>query len=109
MKIYNKLVRDKIPEIISSTGKIAITRELDDEEYLRELNIKLQEEVKEYLEDNNVEELADIVEVIYGILNVKVVLPEDFEKIRRGKFEKRGGFDKKIFLEKVVETSETMI
>ena len=103
MKIYNKLVRDKIPDIINSDNRVAITRELDDSEYLNELNKKLQEEVKEYLEDNNVEELADIVEVIYGILNSKNVSIEEFEVIRKNKVDKRGAFNKKIFLEKVIE------
>ena len=64
-----------------------------------ELNKKLQEEVKEYLEDNNVEELADIVEVIYGILNSMDVSIEEFEKVRAEKVIKRGAFKKKIFLE----------
>ena len=106
MKIYNKLVRDKIPEIINSDRRVAITRKLDDEEFLKELNKKLQEEVKEYLEDNNVEELADIVEVIYGILNSKNISIEEFEKIRKNKVDKRGAFNKKIFLEKVIEAGE---
>ena len=103
MKIYNKLVRDKIPEIINSDNRVAITRTLDNEENLNELNKKLQEEVKEYLEDNNVEELADIVEVIYGILDSKNVSIEEFETIRLNKVNKKGAFDKKIFLEKVIE------
>lgn len=106
MKIYNKLVRDKIPEIINSEGRVAITRKLDDEEYLNELNQKLQEEVKEYLEENNVEELADIVEVIYGILNSKNVSIEEFEIIRKNKVDRRGTFKKKIFLEKIIEEEE---
>ncbi len=106
MKTYNKLVRDKIPEIINSDSRVAITRKLDDAEYLNELNKKLQEEVKEYLEDNNVEELADIVEVIYGILNSKNVSIEEFEIIRKNKVDKRGAFNKKIFLEKVIEAGE---
>ena len=72
-------------------------------EYLKELNKKLKEEVVEYLEDNNVEELADIVEVIYGILDVKNVSLDEFEKIRKDKVDKRGAFSKKIFLEKVIE------
>ena len=103
MKIYNKLVRDKIPEIINSDKRVAITRTLDNKEYLNELNKKLQEEVKEYLEDNNVEELADIVEVIYGILDSKNVSIEEFEAIRKNKIDKRGAFNEKIFLEKVIE------
>lgn len=99
MKIYNKLVRDKIIDIIEADGRIAKYRILDDNEYRQELNKKLQEEVKEYLEDNNVEELADIVEVIYGILNSMDVSIKEFEKIRMNKQEKRGAFEKKIYLE----------
>ena len=106
MKVYNKLVRDKIPEIINSDNRKAITRILNNEDYLDELNKKLQEEVKEYLEDNNVEELADIVEVVYGILNAKNITINQFENIRKGKVEKRGSFQEKIFLEKVFEDGE---
>lgn len=99
MKIYNKLVRDKITDIIETDGRISKYRILDDNEYRQELNKKLQEEVKEYLEDNNVEELADIVEVIYGILNSMDVSIKEFEKIRINKQEQRGAFEKKIYLE----------
>lgn len=101
MKTYNKLVRDKIPSIIERNGETPITRILNDEEYLKELNTKLQEEVNEYFADGNVEELADIVEVIYGLLDAKGVSLEAFEKIRIGKVEKRGAFKKRIFLESV--------
>ncbi|MBP3596209.1 MAG: nucleoside triphosphate pyrophosphohydrolase [Clostridia bacterium] len=106
MKVYNKLVRDKIPEIISADSRKAVTRILDDKEYLNELNKKLEEEVSEYFEDNNVEELADIVEVIYGILNAKNIGLEEFENIRQSKVDKRGAFQEKIFLEKVIEDGE---
>lgn len=99
MKIYNKLVRDKITEIIEADGRVAKYKILDDNEYRQELNKKLQEEVKEYLEDNNVEELADIVEVIYGILNSMNVSIQEFEKVRINKQEKRGAFEKRIYLE----------
>lgn len=99
MKIYNKLVRDKIIDIIEADGRVAKYRILDDNEYRQELNKKLQEEVKEYLEDNNVEELADIVEVIYGILNSMNVSIQEFEKVRINKQEKRGALEKKIYLE----------
>ena len=106
MKTYNKLVRDKIPDIINSKNEVAITRKLNDEEYFNELNKKLKEEVNEYLEDYSVEELADIVEVIYGILNSKNVSIEEFEIIRLNKVNKKGAFDKKIFLERVIEDKE---
>lgn len=99
MKIYNKLVRDKIIDIIEADRRVAKYRILDDNEYRQELNKKLQEEVKEYLEDNNVEELADIVEVIYGILNSMNVSIQEFEKVRINKQEKRGALEKKIYLE----------
>ena len=99
MKIYNKLVRDKIPEIIKSEGREVKARTLTNEEYKKELNKKLKEEVREYLENNNVEELADIVEVVYGILNSMDITIEEFEKIRKEKVKKRGAFNKKIFLE----------
>lgn len=99
MKVYNKLVRDKIPEIIKAEGRNVKTKVLNDKEYRDELNKKLQEEVKEYLEDNNIEELADIVEVIYGILNSMDISIEEFEKIRKDKEEKRGAFKEKVFLE----------
>ena len=66
-KIFNKLVRDKIPQVIENNGDKPYIKVLSDEENLKQLNIKLTEEVNEYLSDNNVEELADIVEVIYDI------------------------------------------
>lgn len=106
MKVYNKLVRDKIPEIITKDNKKAITKILNDEDYLTELNRKIQEEVKEYSESNNIEELADIVEVIYGILDAKNISIEEFENVRKSKVQKRGAFKEKIFLEKVIEDGE---
>lgn len=102
-KIYNKLVRDKIPEIIEKDNCIPITRILNDEEYIKELNKKLKEEINEYLEDDNTEELADVVEVIMQFLDSKNINIEDFEKIRKTKVEKRGAFKNKIFLEKSIE------
>lgn len=99
MKVYNKLVRDKIPDIIKEKdNRDCVTEVLDDENYLKELNKKLQEELKEYLESGEVEELADIEEVLRAILKTKKVSYENFEKVRKDKVEKRGAFDKKIFL-----------
>ena len=100
MKIYNKLVRDKIEEIMISNGAKPITRILSDEEYLKELNKKLLEEVKEYLESGEIEELADIEEVILAILNAKEKTKENLEEIRKNKVLKRGAFNKKLFLER---------
>ena len=99
MKIYNKLVRDKIPEIIASDNdKVCNIRIMEEEEYLVALNFKLEEELKEYLESGDVEELADLEEILRAILDVKKVSYEDFEKIRIAKANKRGAFKQKIFL-----------
>ena len=95
---YNKLVRDKIPEIILSKGDTPVTEVLSDDEYFKALNQKLQEEVAEYLEDFETEELADIIEVIFSIAEQKGVSRNDLEKIRAKKHEERGGFHKKINL-----------
>ena len=98
MKKFNKLVRDNIPEIIKENGETPTIRLLDDVEYERELNKKLQEEVKEYLEDGSVEELADIEEVLRALLTVKGVSYEEFNKMREAKCKRRGAFKDKVFL-----------
>ena len=101
MEMYNKLVRDNIPDIIRSNGENPVTRILSDEEYIVELNRKLLEEVNEYLNDNDTSEIADILEVIRAILDFNNISYEDMENIRIKKANKRGSFKEKIFLEKV--------
>ena len=97
MKVFNKLVRDKIPQIIESNGEQAKIRILNDEEYRAELNKKLLEEVAEYSADNNVEELADIVEVVYGILNSMGISIEEFETISKQRLTNEVHFKKEFF------------
>lgn len=101
--IYDKLVRDKIPEIIEKSGKQCKTEILSDEKYLEMIDKKLNEELAEYHEDQNIEELADLLEVIYAATKARGYSIEDLEKVRVKKVEKRGGFDKKILLIKVIE------
>lgn len=104
--VYNKLVRDKIPQIIEAQGKTANVRVLSDVEYQVMLNQKLHEEFLEYThanENNQVEELADLVEVVYAILESNGVSIEEFEKLRKEKIEGRGGFKEKLFLVSVEE------
>ena len=101
MQIYNKLVRDNIPQIIENNGEKPITRVLDNDEYGTQLKTKLQEEVNEFLQDESIEELADILEVVHGLLQYKGKTFDDLEKVRKDQFDKRGGFAKKIFLERV--------
>ena len=101
--IHNKLVRDKIPEIIEKSGKQAVCHVLSDDEYLLELDRKLNEECAEYQADKSIEELADMLEVIYSIAAARGSSVEELESVRRDKADKRGGFTGKIYLEKVVE------
>ena len=105
MPTYNKLVRDKIPNIIESTGKKFTTTILSDDEYLKELKKKSYEELEEYIATENneeaLEELADLLEVIHALANYHSSSIEELEQIRKEKVEKRGGFQEKIFLVKV--------
>ncbi|MBR6669961.1 MAG: nucleoside triphosphate pyrophosphohydrolase [Ruminococcus sp.] len=101
MIIHNKLVRDRIPEIIEKSGKTAYYRILNNEEYIEELDRKLNEECAEYKEDKSIEELADMLEVIYAIAQARGYSIEELEQVRAEKAEKRGGFTDRIYLEKV--------
>jgi predicted house-cleaning noncanonical NTP pyrophosphatase (MazG superfamily) len=101
VKTYNKLVRDKIPQIIQQSGKQAIIEEVSGKEYLELLNAKLGEELQEYIDSESVEELADLVEVVYAILEYKDVSLREFEVIRNRKVEERGAFKKKLLLKEV--------
>ena len=96
--VYNKLVRDKIPDIIRSCGEIPNIRILEQEEYLSHLEAKLDEEVREYHRDKNAEELADILEVVYALAEALGCTKEELMEIYRHKHDDRGGFEKRIFL-----------
>lgn len=107
-RIYNKLVRDKIPEIIMGNKEKPITHILTDEEFKQALESKLNEEYEELLravdDDNYLEELADILEIIEALAKVRQSSLDEVLKIKRDKVLKRGSFEEKIFLEKVEET-----
>ena len=102
-KTYNKLVRDLIPDIIEGSGNECRTRILSDEEYLKMLDAKLDEELAEYHEDQNIEELADLLELIRAAAFARGYTLEELETVRAEKAKKRGGFEKKIFLIDVIE------
>jgi len=107
---YKKLVRDYIPKIIEEKEKrFCITRVLSDEEYLEELNKKIQEELNEYLESGEIEELADLEEVLRAILDSKGVSYEEFERVRQEKVNKRGAFKDRIYLEGLEEDSSATL
>ena len=101
MKVYNKLVRDRIPEIIAADGKKYKARILNDKEYREELIKKLEEEVKELKENPSAEELADIKELVIAIRESLKIHAGTLEDVRRKKGAERGRFKKKIFLESV--------
>ena len=100
-KHHNKLVRDKIPEIIEKAGKKAYTHILSEEDYMTELDKKLNEECAEYQADKSIEELADMLEVMYAIAEARGWSVSELEAVRREKAEKRGAFERRIFLERV--------
>lgn len=99
---FNKAVRDRIPEIIEKTGKKCKVISLPDEKYLVEMQKKLLEEAKEYLENRSEDELVDILEVVYRISELMGIKYSDLEKIRKNKTASRGAFTKNYFL---IETS----
>mgnify|MGYP006428337599 CR=1 FL=1 len=104
MTKFNKAIRDQIPEIIQKDGHTCNIQTLSDEKFLVEIEKKLSEEVAEYQNDKNPEELADILEVIYAIAQLKGISKEELEKIRIKKLQDRGGFEKNLFL---IDTSES--
>lgn len=94
-----KLVRDKIPEIIEADGKTPITRILDEEEYLCELDKKLNEEVAEYQSDKSLGEMADVLEVLFAICEGRGYSIDELMAVKKKKQDERGGFKKRIFWE----------
>ena len=103
VKLYSKLVRDRIPEIIESDGRTCVTEILPDERYLEMLDAKLNEELAEYQESKSLEELADLLEVIQAVITARGWTWEQLEQARQEKAVRRGGFEKKILLKEVIE------
>jgi len=101
MKEYNKLVRNLIPQVIEISGKRFDTHIAKNDEYKKLLEAKLLEEVNEYLEDNNLEELADVLEVLVGLAGHLGYTEEELFEKRKQKKEERGGFDEGVVLERV--------
>jgi len=102
MPIYNKLVRDHIPEIIVKSGKSLTSRILADDEYQIEINKKMHEELAEYeaatTNEDAIEELVDLLELIHAAAAIHDTTIEELEEEREIKAKKRGGFDARIFL-----------
>lgn len=96
---YNKLVRDRIPEIIQEKGGKSVTHIASEDEYWKKLKEKLKEEADEFYKSESEDELADILEIINAICKFKSINMDNLEKLRKEKKEKRGGFEKRIILE----------
>lgn len=102
-RVYNKLVRDRIPEIIESDGRKCTTEILTDDRWLQMVDAKLDEELAEYQESKSLEELADLLEVMRAVVNARGWSWEQLEQVRQEKAARRGGFEKKILLKEVSE------
>jgi predicted house-cleaning noncanonical NTP pyrophosphatase (MazG superfamily) len=98
---YDKLVRDRIPEIIEASGRRCDVRTLPNDEYVAKLHQKLGEEVEEYLASGDVEEIADLLEVVDALRAVHGVSAEDLEALRLRKKDERGGFERRLLLIRV--------
>ena len=103
MPVYNKLVRDKIPEIIEKSGKRCIIETMDKKTYLESLDNKLYEELAEYQQDKSIEELADLLEVTYAVASARGYSFKELERIIAEKAVKRGGFKDRVWLKEVIE------
>ena len=102
-KVYQKLVRDRIPEIIEADGKTCVMETLSDSRYLEMLDAKLAEELAEYQESKSLEELADLLEVMRAVVQARGWTWGQLEQVRQEKAMQRGGFEKKILLKEVIE------
>ena len=99
--IYNKLVRDRIPELIEASGKSCTCETLSDEAYIAMLDKKLNEELAEYQQNKSLEELADLLEVMGAVVKARGYTWDDLTTVRRRKRAERGGFEKRILLKEV--------
>lgn len=104
---HNKLVRDRVPELIQADGKQVIVKHLNQAQHFEQARLKLYEELKEYedanIDEESLEELADILELVYTLGKMHGASFEELNRIREEKREKRGGFEKGLFLEEVLD------
>ena len=101
--VHNKLVRDRIPEIIEASGKTCVTEVLPQDAYIRALDEKLNEELAEYQQSKSLEELADLLEVMGAVVKARGYTWDDLTRVRKEKRAQRGAFDQRIFLKEVIE------
>lgn len=100
---YDKLVRDRIPQVIRASGQDCTIQVLEEAEYLRQLDAKLEEELGEYLESGSLEELADLLEVLQAVVGARGWTWAQLEEARAQKARERGGFAQRLFLREVTD------
>lgn len=98
MPVFNKLIRDKIPDIISAKGETAVTHIATDDEYRAQLDQKLREEVEEFLVAHDPEELADVLEVLLAQAELVGGMAA-VETKRQQKADERGAFTRRLILD----------
>ena len=101
--VHNKLVRDRIPEIIETSGRTCITEVLPNDAYIQALDAKLNEELAEYQQSKSLEELADLLEVMGAVVKARGYTWDDLTRVRKEKRAQCGAFDQRIFLKEVIE------
>ncbi len=100
--VHNKLVRDRIPEIIEASGRTCVTEVLPNDAYVQALDAKLNEELAEYQQSKSLEELADLLEVMDAVVKTRGYTWDDLTRVRKEKRAARGAFDQRIFLKEVI-------
>ena len=101
--VHNKLVRDRIPEIIEASGRTCITEVLPNDAYIQALDAKLSEELEEYQQSKSLEELADLLEVMGAVVKARGYTWDDLTRVRKEKRTQRGAFEQRIFLKEVID------
>ena len=103
-RIYNKLVRDGVPEEIAQSGDSCVHCVLEDEdEYRFALDEKLDEEIVDYQISKDISELSEVLEVIHAIVEARGMTFEELDEMRLKKREKRGGFNKRFLVKEIHE------
>lgn len=101
--VHNKLVRDRIPEIIEASGKTCVVEVMSQDAYIQALDAKLNEELAEYQQSKSLEELADLLEVMGAVVKARGYTWDDLTRVRKEKRAQRGAFDQRILLKEVIE------
>ena len=101
--LYNKLIRDKIPEIIENAGKEYEIHRADEQEYIEKLLLKVEEELAEFKEEPSIAEMADLFEVLDSVINYYDFDKQKIKNYQKKKRKERGGFEKQLILDKVIE------